>query len=414
MHCRSLNSSPALRFALIVTSLILTGLSGRAAQAAEFDPQILGELKGRLQKFVDDRVVAGAVAVIGSKNGIATIETVGDQTLEPRRPMSADAVFRIASMTKPITAIGVLQLQEAGKLHVNDPVEKHLPEFRGQLLHAGKGNDGTVTLKPPSRPITIRDLLTHTSGLPGGYPAGFGDFYNSRHLTLKESILAQSQRPLDFEPGSKWSYCNAGIDTLGRVIEVASGQSYEQYLARHVFQPLGMEDTTPFVRPDQRIRVAGLYEQKDGRLTPTVKPLIGLGVDAKHSIPAGGLNSTAADLARLYRCLLNGGELDGRRILKAETLQEMTKVQTGDLKTGFVDGMGFGYGFAVVREPKGVTAMLSPGSYGHGGAFGTQGWLDPQQDLFVIVLIQRTGMPGGDGSDIRGAVQDVAVRALKK
>jgi len=398
----------------ILDATLALVLSASTLFATEFDERALsGGVQAMLQRFVDDHTVAGAVAVIGSKTGVAHIATAGVQTIELQRPMPVDAVFRIASMTKPITAIAIMQLQEAGRLDVNDPVEKHLPEFRGQML-ANKDKDGVITLIKPPRLITIRDLLTHTSGLPGGYPAAFGDIYNQRQLTLKEAILLQSQRPLDFEPGSKWAYCNAGIDTLGRIVEVVSGESYVEYLAEHIFRPLEMFDTSPFVRPDQRSRVAGLYEQKDGRLTPVLKPLIGLDDGSLHPIPAGGLVSTGPDLARLYQCLLNGGELNGRRILKTETLREMTRLQTGELTTGFVPGMGFGYGFAVVREPQGVTAMLSPGTFGHGGAFGTQGWLDPQQDLFVILLIQRSGMPNGDGSEIRRLVQDMAVKAIRK
>uniref|UniRef100_A0A7C4QT72 Class A beta-lactamase-related serine hydrolase n=1 Tax=Schlesneria paludicola TaxID=360056 RepID=A0A7C4QT72_9PLAN len=380
--------------------------------AAEFDGSVLRELRGALQRFVDEEVVAGAVAVVGSKAGIAHIEAVGYQSWETKKPMSMDVLFRIASMTKPITALAVMQLQEAGRLAVHDPVENYLPEFRGQMLAVKK--DNMVALVKPSRPITIRDLLTHTSGLPGGYPAGYDNLYNTRQLTLRESILLQSQRPLDFEPGSRWAYCNAGIDTLGRIVEVVSGESYSDYLTRHIFGPLEMFETTPFVRPDQRVRVAGLYEQRQGQLVAAQRPLIGLEEGSRHPVPAGGLLSTGPDLARLYQCLLNGGEWNGRRLIKPETLQEMTKVQTGDLTTGFVPGMGFGYGFAVVREPQGVTAMLSPGSYGHGGAFGTQGWLDPHQDVFVILLVQRVGLPNADGSEIRRVVQDIAVKALRK
>lgn len=407
MPCATVISWRWQAFAWLVLSL------ATPVPAAEFDPQVLGELRGTLQRFVDERVVSGAVGVVGSSRGIAVLEAVGAQTLEPVRPMTADSVFRIASMTKPITALAVLQLQDAGRLSVDDPVEKHLPEFRGQRLIASQSADA-LTLKNPARPITLRDLLTHTSGLPGGYPQGYGDIYFRRSLNLREAILLQSQRPLDFEPGSKWSYCNAGIDALGRVVEVVSGRSYEDYLAQNILNPLGMLETTPFVRADQRVRLAAIYDQKEGQLTESMQPLVGALPEARHSIPAGGLVSTAGDLARLYRCLLKGGELDGQRIIQAATLAEMTKVQTGDLKAGFGDGLGFGFGFAVVREPQGVTAGLSAGSYGHGGAFGTQGWLDPHQDLFFIVLIQRNGLAGGDGSDIRVAVQNLAVRALKK
>jgi CubicO group peptidase (beta-lactamase class C family) len=384
------------------------------AAAAEFDGSVLFELRAATQKFVDDGVISGVVVGVGSKAGLAHVESVGVRDREASERMTSDSVFLIASMTKPIVALAVLQLQEAGRLNVNDPVEKHLPEFAGQMLVAGKGDDGTVTLKRPARPITIRDLLTHTSGLPGGYPSKHADLYFRRHLSLAESIYLQSQRPLDFEPGSKWLYCNAGIDALGRIVEVVSGQPFEDYLSERIFHPLGMHDTACFIRPDQRPRVAVIYEQKEGQLRPVSRPLIGLEPGARHPIPAGGLCSTVTDLARLYQCLLNGGELHGRRIIQAATLAEMTKTQTGDLRTGFTDGMSFGYGFAVVKEPKGVTAILSPGTFGHGGAFGTQGWMDPQQDLFVIILIQRAGMPGGDGHELRQAVQAIAVRALKK
>lgn len=398
---------------LLLAAIILFTLTSRSI-AAEFDGAKLFELRAAIRKSVDDKLVSGAVVAIGSKAGIAHTEVVGSRNLATGENMTADTVFRIASMTKPIVALAVLQLQDAGKLNVNDPVEKHLPEFTGQWLNGGPTADGGMIRKKPSRPITIRDLLTHTSGLPGGYPAKFNELYFTRHLTLAESIYMQSRRSLDFEPGTRWTYCNAGIDTLGRIVEVVSEQPFDDYLKRHIFHPLGMHDTECFIRPDQRPRIAVVYEAKDGQLVEVPRPLIGLPVNARHPMPAGGLCSTATDLAKLYQCLLNGGEMHGRRIIQAATLAEMTKTQTGDLTTGFVDGMSFGYGFAVVKEPKGVTAMLSAGTYGHGGAFGTQGWIDPQQDLFVIILVARAAMPGGDGHELRRAVQQIAVDALNK
>lgn len=388
--------------------------AGISAGAAEFDNAKLFELRAAVTKFVDEQVVSGAVVCIGSKDGVAHLEVVGKRNLATGEPMTADTVFRIASMTKPIVALAIMRLQEENRLDIHRPVEEYLPEFKGQLLLAGRAEDGTVTLRPPARPITVRDLLTHTSGLQGGYPAALGEFYFTRHLTLAESIYLQSQRPLDFEPGTKWAYCNAGIDTLGRIIEVVSGMSYEQYLHRRIFHPLGMHDTVCFPRPDQRPRIAEVYEQKEGKLQAVARPLIGLEPTAKHPMPAGGLCSTATDLAKLYQCLLHQGALHDRLIIHPPALQEMTKTQTGELKTGFVDGMSFGYGFAVVKEPQGATAMLSKGTFGHGGAFATQGWIDPHQDLFVIILVQRNGMPGGDGNELRRVVQQIAVDALKK
>ncbi len=383
-----------------------------AVGAAEFDAAKLAQIGPAMQKFVDAKEVAGAVTIVGSSKGIADIQTVGWSKVAGQEPMRKETMFRIASMTKPITAMGVMLLQEDGKLSVEDPVEKHLPEFKGQMMVAER-KDGTVTLKKPARVITIRDLMTHTSGLPGGFPIGLADLYNRRHLTLAEAVLVSSQQPLDFEPGSKWAYCNAGIDTLGRIIEVCSGKSYESFMIERIFSPLGMNDTRCFTSPEQAARVAGLYEKKGDELVEVAKPLVGSAQSAKHPIPAGGLLSTGPDLAKLYTALLNHGELGGHRVISAPSLKTMTSVQTGDLKTGFVDGMGFGFGFAVVREPKGATEMVSTGTYGHGGAFGTQGWIDPQQDVFVILLIQRAGTPGGDGSELRKTLQAIAFGAKK-
>ena len=391
-----------------VVALSVTPLS-----AAEFDAAKLGKIRERMQSFVDQKIISGAVTAVGSKDGVASIEAVGLRTIETKQPMPKDALFRIASMTKPITAMGIMILQEEGKLSVDDLVEKHLPEFRGQRLTASRDGE-TVTLKKPSRAITLRDLLTHTSGLPGGFPPGLADLYATRQRTLAEAVLVSSQQPLDFEPGSKWAYCNAGIDTLGRVIEVVSGQSYEEFLAARVFRPLGMNDTACFPSEQQTPRIAGLYETKNGELVVANRPIVGPATGAKHPIPAGGLYSTAADLAKLYQAMLNAGRLGSTKILSPESVLTMTKVQTGDLPCGFVPGMSFGYGWAVVKEPQGVTAMVSPGTYGHGGAFGTQAWIDPQQDLFVILLIQRVGLPNADGSDLRRELQKLAVEAIKR
>jgi CubicO group peptidase (beta-lactamase class C family) len=294
---------------------------------------------------------------------------------------------------------------------VDDPVEKHLPEFRGQMMIAERGEDKVVLKKPP-RAITLRDLLTHTSGLPG-YPPGLSDLYRKRNRTLAEATLTVSQRPLEFAPGSRWSYCNSGIDTLGRIIEVVSGKDYESFLAQRIFTPLGMKDTTFRPSKEQLNRLAGLYNTKDGQLVAAGDTLIGPPQDMRHPIPAGGLYSTGADMARFYRMMLQGGALEGERILSAASAQAMTKVQTGDLKCGFTPGMSHGLGFAVVREPQGVTGMLSAGSFGHGGAYGTQSWADPKRDLFVILLIQRAGLPNSDASKMREELQRLAVDAVK-
>jgi CubicO group peptidase (beta-lactamase class C family) len=399
-------SPPYLR---VVCCLVIALLP--SVRAAEFDEAKLALIRPRMQRFVDDRHIAGAVTVVGNRKGIVSLETVGKLRLDAAESMPKDALFRIASMTKPITAAGIMILADENKLKVDDPVEKYLPEFRDQWLIAERAPDRLV-LKKPARPITLHDLLTHTSGL-APYPRGLSDLYRKRDRSLAEGALAVSQRPLQFEPGRRWAYSNSGIDTLGRVIEVVSGKDYETFLRERIFKPLRMKDTTFRPSKEQLRRLAGLYNSKDGKLVAEADPIIGAPEVMRHPIPAGGLYSTGADMARFYRMMLNGGALDGERILTEETVKQMTRVQTGDLKCGFTPGMSHGLGFAVVREPQGVTAMLSPGSFGHGGAFGTQSWADPKRDLFVILMIQRTGLPNSDASEMRRELQRLAVEAIK-
>ena len=358
-----------------------------------------GGIKPAMQKFVDDGDLAGAVTLVGNKDGILNHEAVGQRDLADQSPMQKDALFRIASMTKPITAIAIMILVDEGKLSPDDDVAKHLPEFANATL---------VGDKKPSRPLKVRDLLTHTGGLPN-YPKEFAEIYMKRDRTLAETSKTVATLPLQFEPGSKWAYCNSGIDTLGRIVEVVSGESFEAFLQKRVFDPLRMKDTAFYPSPEQMKRLAKTYNKKDGKLVLEMN-LIGLPEKPTFPIPAGGLISCGADLAELYRMMLNKGELNGKRILSEKAVAEMTRTQTGDIATGFVPGMSFGYGWAVVKEPKGVTAMMSAGTYGHGGAFGTQGWIDPKQDLFVILLIQRTGLSNADASPMRQKLQELAVK----
>lgn len=382
-----------------------------AAAPPKFNAQKLERIATRMDEFVGEQELVGAVTVVGTADGVVSLQAVGNQGLGSAKPMSADALFRIASMTKPITAVGIMILVDEGRLSVEDPVEKYLPEFKGQMLTSEKSAD-SVVLRRPSRPILLRDLLTHTSGLPA-FPEGLADIYQTRRLSLAEATFAMSQRPLDFEPGSKWAYCNPGIDALGRVIEVVSGQSYEEFLKQRIFTPLGMRDTTFYPSPQQLERLAELCVRKDGKLESAGFALLGPTAAARHPIPAGGLYSTGDDLARLYRTMLNRGQYAGGRILSEKSVAEMTRVQTGDLACGFTPGMGFGFGWAVVREPQGPTEKLFAGTFGHGGAFGTQGWIDPQRGAFYVLLIQRTGLANGDASLMRQELQRLAVEAIE-
>jgi CubicO group peptidase (beta-lactamase class C family) len=235
------------------------------------------------------------------------------------------------------------------------------------------------------------------------------------HKTLGEAVSLYSQSPLVFEPGTKWQYSNAGIATLGRIVEVASDQSYDQFLATRVFQPLGMSDTYVFPPQEKWDRIATVYTFTDGKLKPAGPDTLGGGdwkyrKGAKYPLPEGGLYSTATDLAAFYQMMLNGGTFNGKRILSKPTIDIMTAVHTGDLMAGHQPGMGYGLAWSVVKGVQGTLALplLSEGTYHHGGAFGTHGWVDPKRDLVGVFLVQRPG-----ANDERNAFMAIAGSAIR-
>ena len=367
------------------------------------------EISQRMQQFVDDGTISGAVTLVAKSGAVVSLDATGLADAAGRKPMRPDNLFWIASMTKPITASAVLMLQDEARLSVDDPVEKYLPEFKNQWLIESRSDDKLALVRPP-RPIRLRDLLTHTSGL-GDVPAP------RPYSTLAELVMGYSQQPLQFPPGTKWSYSNAGINTLGRIVEVVSGQKYEDFLRQRIFRPLGMNDTTFWPARGQIKRIAKSYQPaKDGRGLEEIEISFikgNLGDRKRTPFPAGGLFSTARDIARFYQMMLNGGKYDGKWLLSNHAVEEMTRTQTGEIKTGFTEGMSYGFGFAVVKEPAGVTGMLSPGTFGHGGAYGTQSWADPKKDLILILMIQRAKLPNADASEVRQAFQEAAVAAIK-
>lgn len=344
-----------------------------------------------LESYVQRGEAAGVVAASFTPEKILTLNLAGWADLEARRPIGVDSLFWIASMTKPITAMAVMKLRDEGKLGLDDPVAKFLPEF---------GAESSLV-----KAITVRQLLTHTSGL-SGEPAGF------KPATLAELVALYPSQPPRFAPGERWEYSNPGINTLGRMVEVLSGQSYEAFLNEHFFRPLGMKDTTFHLQGEQVQRLAKTYKKdKSGKLLATgIAFFKGEPLPPPDGIPypAGGLFSTAADLIPFYQMVLRGGEAQGRRYIKKETLQEMASLQTEGLTTGFTPGSSWGLGWCRVAEPQGVTAALSPGSFGHGGAYGTQVWLDPVKQRGYLLLWQRADLPNSDGSDLRRDFQNAA------
>ncbi|HEY1083553.1 MAG TPA: serine hydrolase domain-containing protein [Prosthecobacter sp.] len=393
--------------------LLCLALAFSPVLRAETAAPAAGPVVAAMQKLVDESQLAGSVTLVAQNGKVVSFEAVGRQDIASKTPMARDSLFWIASMTKPITALAVMMLQDEGKLNIEDPVMKHLPEFKGQLLVKEKSDSQTVLVKP-ARPVTIKDLLTHTSGLVSASPL---DKDALDVLTLKEAVYTYALSPLQFEPGSKWSYCNPGINTLGRIVEVVSGEEYAKFLNKRLFKPLGMKHTTFWPKKKEIEKLATSYKpgaDSKGLEVAEIKYLTPpFSSEKRAPLAAGGLFSTAEDLLALYSMLLNGGEVEGKRYISEASLKLMIQNQTGDLKAGFTEGMGMGLGFQVVVKPVGVTGMLSPGTYGHGGAHGTQGWIDPVKKSIHILLIQRAALGNGDASPIRQAFQESAAGLLK-
>lgn len=354
-----------------------------------------------MRSFVDAGRLAGAVTVVAQDGKILNIDCVGQADLAANRPTAPNTLYWIASMTKPITAVSVMVLVDEGKLSLDDPAEKYLPEFRDVRL-AGGGS--------PKRPITIRDLLTHTSGVAAP-SAGTG----VAPTTLAESVLAIAGQPLQFEPGSEWKY-GVGLTVAGRIVEVVSQMPFEKFVDERICKPLGMTDTTFHPNAEQRARLATLYrwDKQANGLAPADVSQNELSDDSPRRVlnPSGGMASTALDYFHFLQMVLNGGELNGVRILTEKAVAEMTRIQTGELPIGDRPGVKWGLGWGVVEEPAGAVASLSRGSFGHGGAFGTLAWVDPERNAIMIMLIARTDLSKIEETKIRTTFIDAAIFRL--
>jgi CubicO group peptidase (beta-lactamase class C family) len=364
------------------------GLAKPDPVGAGMDPQRLARIRTRMQKFVDDGAAAGIVTLVARHGKLASLSAVGYRDLEKRTPMRTDSIFRIMSMTKPVSAVAVMILMEEGRLALFDPVSRHLPEFQTQSV---KGK----------RPPALFDLLTHTSGLAEPREA-------TKPATLAERVAGVAKAPLEFEPGAQWRYRTSNLDVLGRVVEVAAGMPFEKFVALRIFGPLGMADSSFHPVEAKAGRIASLYTDEGGRLTLTT-----VSRDTLYPSPGAGMLSTAADMARFYQMLLNRGTFDGKRILSAATVELMTTLHTGNLEAGFAPGMGFGLGIGLVREPKGMYRLCSVGSFGHGGAYRTYSWADPAKDMVRVIMLQRTNV-GGDQADEINAFLAMAAAAIEK
>ncbi len=349
------------------------------------DPERLALIPQRMKQFVDRGTAAGIVTLVARNGRVAALDAVGYTDIESRQPMRTDNIFQIHSMTKPVVCAALMMLMEEGKVALTDAVEKHLPEFRGI----------TVMGKKPSRPITVRDLMTHTSGMMLNPPAGIGELHGALHKSLAEVVYVVSQQPLQFEPGTKWQYSNMGIAAVARIVEVLGGMPFEKFLDVRIFQPLGMKDSYIYPPKDKFSRMPTAYILKDGKpLQYTADPLgegkMKFREGARYPLPEGGIYSTAEDLFAFYQMMLNGGAHQGKRLLSKASVQVMTAVHTGDLRTNG-PGNGWGLGWYVVKDAMGELSFLSRGTYGHGGRYGTFCFVDPVRGMVGIFMIHREG-----------------------
>ncbi len=375
-------------------------------KAAGMNPARLADIHQRMQDFVDRGKAAGIVTVLARQGHLASLDAVGYQDLESKMPMRTDTLFRIKSLTKPVTCIGIMTLVDQGRLSLIDPVEKYLPEFKGQKLNpCGERAGYACGLVAPHRPVNIEDLMKHTSGMRAPESS------DSPAASLAELVAKAAKMPLLFEPGTPWDYSNIGYDTLGRIIEVVTGKPYDQYVHDTIFEPLEMQDTFFYVPQEKRARVASVYTDVNGTLKKADVREPQRGRDLPS--PAGGLFSTAHDLLRLNEMMRNHGALDGKRVLSAAAVELMTTSLTGDLKAGWAPGMGHGLGWEVVRNPEGMYRYNSIGTFAKGGAYRTYEWVDASKDLVGIILMQRTN-GGGDVADEINAFIAMAAAAIEQ
>jgi CubicO group peptidase (beta-lactamase class C family) len=380
------NPFPRSPWLVLFVGLLSLAFHGWAQPASPQSPA------AALKPFVDKQALAGAVTLVGTGDRLFSLDAVGFADVAESKPMAVDALFWIASQTKPMTTAALMMLVDEGKVNVEDPVEKYLPEFRGQMLVVAKDSDHML-LRKPTHPIRVREILSHTSGLPFKSPI---EEPTLDQLLLRVAVRSYAMVPLEFDPGSKYQYSNAGINTAGRIIEVIGGMAYEEFMQQRLFRPLAMTNTTFWPDENQVRRLAKSYKPKAGQngleeitITQLQYPLS----DRKRQpMPAGGLFSTASDVARFCQMVLNGGVFEGKRYLTESAVQTMTSKQTGN---AVKDEYGFGW-------------SIGSGTFGHGGAYATHMDIDRRTGLITVFLVQHAGFPGEEGNAIQEAFRKAA------
>ena len=373
--------------------MLALGWPGRA----QTPPASANGLADVLQPFVDARQIAGVVTLVADRDGVLDVTCVGERDLATHAPMRPDTLFWIASQTKPFTATALMSLVDEGKVGVEDPVERYLPNFRGQMRITARGTEFAL-LTRPVHPVTVRNLLTHTSGLPYG-SALEGAALDA--LPLAVAVGSYAMTPLNFEPDSQYSYANAGLNTVGRIVEVAGGQPYADFVRARLLEPLGLRDTTFWPDPAQQARLATVYRQAGpgDPLTPIPINVLGAPLDDRahrHAVPAAGLFSTAADCGRFCRMILRGGELNGRRYLSEAAVAQMTHRQTPERLP-----VSYGFGWSTEGE-----------RCGHSGAYETDMGMDRSRGLVYVFMVQHAGH-GADAERCKEAFWQAANARFK-
>jgi len=372
-------------------------ISGCAVSYGQENQVLVKPTVQAMQSAIEQKEIAGAVTIVADKDQLLDFHATGLANIAQKNEMKKDSIFWIASMSKPITGACVMMMVDEGKIALDDPIEKHLP-----AMSALKTEDGE------KHSVTIRQLMNHTSGMreipaPNTYASA----------TLEEAVKKYAELPLVFKPGSKWQYSQTSINTAARIVEVVSGMSFDKFVDERLCKPLGMTDTGFYLTEEQNSRLATSYKRTEaGQLEPNpIWLLNGSSPTDRNRMPAanGGLFSTAGDYAKFCQMLLNDGIVAGKKILSSDAVKTFRTINTGELVTAFTPGNGWGVGCCVVREPQGVTETLSPGAFGHGGAFGTQAWIDPVKNSIYIMMIQRSNFQNGDNSNVRKAFQSAAV-----
>jgi CubicO group peptidase (beta-lactamase class C family) len=374
-------------------------------------PEEVGLSSERLQRvaqMIQRRIaagdLAGAVVAVARKGRVAYVNAQGVMDLDSKQPMSSSSMFRIASMTKPVVGVGIMMMVEEGKLRINDPVSRYIPEFRNmkvavlQTATAGRGVGAAGAppaapqfyTVPAQREITIKDLLTHVSGLGSG-PMSNSDIDKVARKdgeTLAQYIPRLGGTALEFQPGSRWTYSpGAGFETLGRIIEIASGMPLDRFFRTRIFDPLGMKDITFWPTDAQMPRVATVYSRTPGGLTKQVMPNDTMSRNV-YFRGSGGLYSTAEDYLPLGIMLAGGGEMNGKRLLSRKTVEMMSAAHVPDTLPGRPAGEGYGLSVRVVTNHAARGTMLSDGTFGWTGAQGTHFFVDPKEQLTAVLMVQ--------------------------